>query len=93
MRTSLIIALLAGCLVIAPAARAGDAPHHDGAAGDVERGMERGGNAVERGVTRAGEATGRGLGTAVDKTGEGIGFVLDKTGQGLEKAGEALEGE
>jgi hypothetical protein len=64
-----------------------------GAAGTVERDMNRAGEATQRGLGRAGDATGRALGTAVERTGEGVGTAIDETGQGLEKAGKALRGE
>lgn len=84
MRRTMV--LLAATLLLASSpVRAGDA------AGAVERGMDRGGDAAARGLDKAGEATGRALDKAMDKTGEGLGWVIDKTGRGLEKAGEALK--
>jgi hypothetical protein len=66
---------------------------HGGAAGRVERDMDRGGDATRRGLEKAGDSTGRALDKAMDKTGEGVGKAIDKTGEGLEKAGEKLRGE
>ena len=85
-----IISAIGMAFLLTTAARA-DEP--GGAAGEVERGMDRGGDATEHGLSEAGAATGRALNKAMDKTGKGIGWVLDKTGRGLEKAGEALKGE